>query len=178
MKKSKEKLNQPKHQDPYAIDRFSRIPMGVKVFLLKFWLAGAVYFFAGWGLFMNTVDKLDEILVIGVILGAVVDLFLNRLLNWMKTPEVDTDDYAFIHYKGFFSFLLNIVYCLAITVLIAYLYTGVNLALIAIFHLDDTSIPFGVEPIGFGLMFYAIDLLCVFIRVKITHFRRRKTHAA
>ena len=176
MKKSKNP-NEIKHPDPYAIDRVARIPTWLKVFLMKFWLAGAVYFFAGWGLFTNTIDKLDEILIIGVILGAVIDLFLNRILKWMKTPDMNTDKYLFVTYKGFFSFLLNILYAVAVTLIIAYAYTGINLAIIAIFHLQDTSIPFGVEPIGFGILFYLLDLLFVTIRVKISNLRRKKAHA-
>lgn len=162
--------------DPYSIDRFSRIPMWLKVLFLKFWLAGAVYYFVGWGLFINTTYGLDETLVVGVILGAIIDVFINRIIRMMSRPGLNTEKYIVVRYKGFFSFLVNILYGLLITLAVAYAYTGINLAIIAIFHLASDAIPVGVEPFGFGLLFYGFDSLSCWLRDLIA--KRRKPHVA
>ena len=66
----------------------------------------------------------------------------------------------FPNQKGMVSFFLNLVYALVLVACVYFLYSGINLMIVAIIGNADT-VPLGVEPILYGVFSMGFDLLFV-----------------
>ena len=61
-----------KDLDPYKIDKLAGLPSWLVVFLLKWWFAGAIYYFAWMGIFAISEDGSTEALIGGVSQGVYI----------------------------------------------------------------------------------------------------------
>jgi len=142
-----------------------RLSDWAKAVLIKIWFAGAVCFFFLWGLGNVIRDRLDQLLVVGVALGIVMDVLENNLYRfYAKTPGAN-DRWMMFPKKRYITFPLNILYCFLILFCVVMTYDAINAAVIAITGARDT-VPLGVGPILFGTFAAAWDLL--FIQMKRT----------
>ncbi len=146
------------------IPKKRKIPVWLRAVLIKAWFAGAVYFFIGWGLFINTTDQLDITLALGLVLGIITDVVVNNIFRGMKRKNIDYYKYMMFPRKKIASFFLNIIYAIILSFLIAYTYNFINYAAIKINSLPENSIVLGAEPILFGIFCVAYDML--FLAVK------------
>ena len=136
---------------------------GVKMAFVKFWFAGAVCFFFIWGLSGAMATELDMLFVTGTAMGIVTDMLTNNVLRFFeKTPGANSGWMMFPK-KGYISFPLNILYAYVVLFLVYCLYNVINLAAVH-FTGDPTSVFLGVEPIGFGLFYLAVDSLLIGIK--------------
>lgn len=161
--------------DPYSIDKFDKIPMGVKVFIAKWWIAGAVCYFGLWGLGLLISDSLDQALATGILLGAFIEILLNNVIRYLM-PDNDkakAKKYILITSKKYAAFILNLLYGIGMGFLIAYSYNLVNVGIIALFNLDPASVPLGTEPIIYGLFFFAYDFVFISIKNYIVNKRAK-----
>ena len=76
---SKEELEKYRTQSPI------RIPEVLKVCFLKWWFAGAMFYFCGFGLGLG--HWLDRWIVYSIVLGMVTDLLTNNLLRFLEKLE-------------------------------------------------------------------------------------------
>ncbi len=129
------------------------ISMAVKAVIFKFWFAGAVCFFFGFGL-GNYLSQENLILVLGAGLGAVKDLLENNALRFFEKTEGEASKYMFISTKKYWSIFLNVPYGLLILFVIIRCYELINLALASM--ITDFE-GFGYEPLLFGLLAMGID---------------------
>jgi len=143
-----------------------KLPPFVKAAFIKFWFGGAVYFFVGWGLFLNTSDQLDLVLVLGLALGLCTDLLVNNILRGMN-KDGDYSRYMMFPRKRFLSFLLNVIYGICLSFVVAYTYHFINIAAIGIFNLHETSVVLGAEPILYGVFCMSYDMLFLLIKKSI-----------
>ena len=165
LKNQQEQLD--KQYDPYKIDKLAGLPSWVVVFLLKWWFAGAIYYFAWMGIFAMSEDGSTEALLGGIILGAVMDILVNRIIRFVERENGTNEKYILIRTKKFYSFVMNMLYCVIVSFFITYGVGGViGLIAKAFGHEGDI----GLEPISFGLMFFAIDWICL----KIKHLINKK----
>ena len=141
-----------------------KLPAWLKVIIIKFWFAGAVYFFVGWGLFLNTIDQLDLTLAIGLVLGAITDLMVNRIFRSMEQGGNEYSIYMMFPKKNFANFLFNVLYGIILAFAVAYTYHFINVAAIHIKRLPETSVVLGAEPILFGVFCMAYDMLFLLIK--------------
>jgi len=74
-----------KQFDPYKTDFLGRVPAWLKALLVKWWFAGMVCFFFVWGLGIS--DSLDLMVLVGAVLGIVVDALVNPLFRYMETDK-------------------------------------------------------------------------------------------
>jgi len=162
--------------DPYSIDKFDKIPMGVKVFITKWWLAGAVCYFGSWGLGLLISDSLDQALATGIILGACIEILLNNIIRYLMPDKDKTkaNKYILITSKKYLAFILNLLYGIAMGFLIAYSYNYLNIGIISLFNLDPTSVPIGTEPILYGLFFYGFDFIFLSVKHYIMNIKNKK----
>lgn len=142
----------------------ARLPHWLKAVVLKAWFSGAVFYFIGWGLFIT--DQLDLTVVMGLILGLAMDLLLNRLLVFFETNRLEYRKYIFCYSKKFYSIPVNLIYGMLLSFLVAYTYNSINLILIAVQDLPADALPFGAEPILYGVFFTIYDM--IFIGIKNT----------
>lgn len=132
----------------------------VKVLIIKFWFAGAVCFFFIWGLSGYMADYLDTLVVTAIAMGIVTDVLTNNALRFFETTPGANDRYIMVTMRGYFSFILNILYAFVVMFLVYSMYALVNFTLISITGNTDT-IPLGVGPIFFGLFYLGADLLLI-----------------
>lgn len=138
-----------------------KLPQPVKVILLKAWFAGAVCYFILWGLGMYIYSLIDMLFIMGIVLGMVTDLLTNNVIRFIEaTPGENNKWLMFPNQKGMVSFFLNLVYALVLVACVYFLYSGINLMIVAIIGNADT-VPLGVEPILYGVFSMGFDLLFV-----------------
>lgn len=138
-----------------------KLPQPVKVILLKAWFAGAVCYFILWGLGMYIYSLIDMLFIMGIVLGMVTDLLTNNVIRFIEaTPGENNKWLMFPNQKGMVSFFLNLVYALVLVACVYFLYSGINLMIVAIIGNADT-VPLGVEPVLYGVFYMGFDLLFV-----------------
>lgn len=138
-----------------------KLPQPLKVILLKAWFAGAVCYFILWGLGMYIYSLIDMLFIMGIVLGMVTDLLTNNVIRFIEaTPGENNKWLMFPNQKGMVSFFLNLVYALVLVACVYFLYSGINLMIVAIIGNADT-VPLGVEPILYGVFYMGFDLLFV-----------------
>ena len=136
-----------------------KIPSSVKALFIKFWFNGAVCFFIFWGLGM-LISGLDMIVVLGVVLGMVNDLLVNNTFHFFSVTPGSNNKWMMFPERKFWTFFANIVYSTFVLVIIVWLYNAINIAINTIAGTNG-EIGFGVEPVAFGLMYMAVDMLFV-----------------
>ncbi len=130
----------------------------LKALLIKFWFYGAVYFFIGWGLFLVTSDQLDLVVILGLVMGAVNDLAVNRILRGMESPKLEYHPFMMVTSPKFYAFPINLLYGLLLSFMVAYTYNFINIAVISANGLSPDVVPFGAEPIMFGVFSVLYDI--------------------
>ncbi len=138
------------------------IPDAVKFLFIKAWFAGAVCFFFVWGL--GIVNPLDIVVIIGIILGMVTDLFTNNVLRFFEGTPGENDCWLMVHKRGVLGLLLNIVYSFLVLFCVVMLYNGIDLLLIAIAGSAEKALNLPIEPVMFGVFSMGFDMLFIGIR--------------
>lgn len=156
-----------KEIEKYTNKKKFHMPSLLKVVLLKFWFAGAVCYFVMWGLGMM-ISGLDLMVVLAIALGIVNDLMVNHVIRHFEAFPGAGDKYMMFTSKKFWTFFLNIIYCSVILFFIVQTYNIVNTLLVGDASTAE-SVPIGVEPILFGLLFVGFDTL--FIKIKKTFIK-------
>jgi len=149
-----------KEIEKYKSSKLGSIPVWVKALFIKFWFAGAVCFFFYWGLAMYLNSWLDQMFVFGVGLGIVTDLLTSNILKFISSSDKEYYPYMMFKSGKYWTFVANILYAF---ILLYLTYSIYNLL-----HLD-------VEPILFGIIYTALDML--FIKAKdwiVTKFNLRR----
>ena len=136
-----------------------KIPGWAIALFIKFWFKGAVCFFIFWGLGM-LVHGLDMIVVLGIVLGMVNDLLVNNAFHFFAVTPGSNNKWMMFPERKFWTFFANIVYSTFVLVIIVWLYNVINIAINTIAGTSG-EIGFGVEPIAFGLMYMAVDMLFI-----------------
>ena len=147
---SEEELNK------YRARRRKKLPQWLKVSLIKAWFYGSVCFFFLWGLGGYMADSLDLFFVTAIALGMVTDLLINTLLKYYAATDGANDWWMMVPRRGVAGFFLNILYAFVVLGLVDMVYNVVNVAILSVTHAADT-VPLGVEPILFGLLYMGVD---------------------
>lgn len=137
-----------------------QIPNTVKVLFLKAWFAGAVCYFILWGLGMYIYSLIDMLFIMGIVLGMVTDLMTNNVIRFIETTPGENNKWLMVSMKGMVSFFLNLVYAMVLVICVYFLYSGINLTIVAIIGNADT-VPLGVEPVLYGVFYMGFDILFV-----------------
>lgn len=169
-----------KQFDPYKTDFLAKVPAWLKAIFVKFWFAGMVCFFFMFGIGLQ---DLDAVVLIGIVLGVVVDVLVNPLFRFMETDRHEYNAYMMFPFpfKAIWTFFANVFYYLIISICINYCYFGVNELLNVIKGTADTYY-LGVEPLSFGLFAVTVDM--IFIGLKdgivclVRHIKKGKKENA
>jgi hypothetical protein len=127
-----------------------------KALLFRMWAAGAVCFFAAWGRRgaeeVGNAFSLDLIAGLAVILllaeWIIVEPCVRLLFNTGR--RIPPGKWGL---SRLFSSLLHIVKITVILLLIVGAYYCLNIFCIAVFKLDENSVPVPLEPILFGILY-------------------------
>lgn len=155
-----------KNQKPWRQYTRGHWPAWLKAVLLKWWAAGAVLFFVGWGLPWN-LNAIDLAVLLGVVMGVFTDLILNNILRVFAHGQGECDPYMMWGQGGVKSLVLNVLHSVLVMVLVVATYNIINAAIISLAGLEPTAVPFGVEPVFFGVIFLGYDMLLLLIKRRI-----------
>lgn len=151
-----------------------KIPDPVKALFIKFWFNGAVYFFIGFGL-SEFIHQDDLILVLGLVIGMVTDILVNNAFRFIAITPDSNNKWMMFPQKKFWTFLANMGYAVVITWLVAWIYSLLTMALMAM-GIDGG---FGAEPISFGIFYVAVDMAFIGIKnliIKIINDAKEKAN--
>ncbi len=149
--------------DPYKVDRFSRIPALIKAIFIKFWFAGMVCYFVMMGLKIG--NDLDRLVLVGAVLGVVVDVLVNPLFRYMESDRREYNAYMMFPFpfRAFWTFFTNLIYYIFVLVCVNFCYLGLN-ELLNLIKGTTEVIHLGVEPLLFGVITVACDMLFIGIK--------------
>ncbi len=144
--------------EKYGARKKKGIPNWLKVGFIKFWFAGAVYFFMVMGLGLS--HPLDQIIIAGIVLGMVTDLLTNNMLRFTAQTDGANDKWMMFPSKRYATFLFNIPYAMLLTFLTLVIYAGVDGVVNLIAGTQGVKYLMG-EPVTFGLFYMLCDLALV-----------------
>lgn len=152
--------------DPYKVDKLSRIPTWIKVFFVKFWVAGAICYFFLWGLGNYITNNLDMLVMLGIALGIITDVFVNSAFLHFESDKKEYHKYMIVPVscKKVWTLLINIPLGIIEMYLVYYFYVLTNYLWALINNLPMDTITINVEPLLFGLFYLIIDL--IFLGIK------------
>ena len=139
----------------------AKIPSWVKALFIKFWFNGAVCFFIFWGLGMLIPNILDMLIVFGVVLGLVTDIFVNNIFRFIENYPGQNKKWMLIPKKANWTIFVNVAYSILVLFCVFYLYNFINFVII---DQMGGEVMFGVEPIAFGLPYLAVDMFFISIK--------------
>ena len=154
-------------QKPWKQYTKSRWPAWLKALVLKWWSAGAVMFFVGWGITISIADALDTAILLGIAAGVFTDLIINSIIELFEHEKGECEWLIMWRRNKLSSLFLNIVHSVLVCLLVAYSYQFANVIAISTQGLDPTKIVFPVEPIFFGILYLGYDLLIITIKQKV-----------
>lgn len=160
-----------KQFDPYKTDFLSKVPTWIKAFFVKAWFAGMVCLFFMFGINLQDVDA---ILLIGIVLGIIVDVLVNPMLRYFESDKHEYNAYIMFPFpfKALWTFFANVIYYLVVAYSVNLCYLGVNELVNAIKGTQGMYY-LGVEPIMFGIFAFITDMLFIGIKDGIVALVKR-----
>lgn len=157
--------------DPYRRDKLAFLPVWLKAIFIKWWFAGAVCFFIMWGIGLQ--DE-DAILLVGIVLGIVVDVLVNPIFRMMESDRKEYNAYIMFPFpfKKYWTFFTNIIYYVAVVFVVNFGYLGVN-QLVNLIKQTSGIYYVGVEPLLFGTFSLAADMAFIGIKDLIVFLVKR-----
>ncbi|HHW79426.1 MAG TPA: hypothetical protein GX742_01340 [Acholeplasmataceae bacterium] len=149
---------------PYKSNRISNWPTSLKVFILKTWTAGMVFYFIFMSLEIFSALRAheDRWLIVIMVIIILNEYLINNLIKSMEQDKTILNKHAmFINDK--WSMIYNIGYIflvVIITILLGGLIIGSGISLSKITMPQEAAT---WEPFTFGLLYYLIDTSLIFI---------------
>ncbi len=166
-----------KQFNPYKLDRLSRVPTWIKALVIKFWFAGMVCYIIGMGLGSIITNDENRIILTGVVLGIVVDVLVNPAMRYFQSSDNEYDAYMMFPFpfKKYWTFLTNVIYYVAVSFVVTYMYQGINLLIDVINGTAASSnINVGVEPLLYGVFTVIADMAFIGIKDLIVYLVKKK----
>ncbi|MBR2545673.1 MAG: hypothetical protein IKE93_05845 [Erysipelotrichaceae bacterium] len=138
----------------YKSSKLGSLPTWIKALFIKFWFAGAACFFFYWGLSAYIPNWLDQMLVLGVGTGILTDILTNNVLRFFSGEEKEYYPYMMFPSGKYWTFIANIAYAFLLLTLTILVYRILKV---------------GVEPLLFGIIYTAFDMLFITLKHKITN---------
>lgn len=151
------------------------IPSWLKIVFIKFWFSGAICYFFLWGL-GTYLAGLDLMVVVTIGLGVSIDLMVNHLLHSLEPQKGAYDKWMFVRVRKWYSIFLNVIYAGVVLFCVVQTYNAINRLIVGEITADK-KVAFGVEPLGFGLLFMGFDMLLITIKntfIKIVRDAEKK----
>ena len=142
-----------------------KIPDWIKALFIKFWFNGAVCFFIFWGLSLMITNFLDMMVVFGIVLGIVTDIFVNNIFRFIENYPGQNSKWMMFPKKKFWTFFANIAYAMVVLLGVFYLYNAINYMILG--PSADGAFFLAVEPIVFGLLYLLVDMALISIKKMI-----------
>jgi hypothetical protein len=159
-------IEQKQPQAPKKLP-FASIPAVLKSIIIKFWSAGALFFFFMMSHLTLTIARLDLLVAYGLALGLFINLIINKVLRSFDEGDGKHLKYIIFSKKNLAFILADLVYGIVCVFLIVFAYQGINMLINHIGDFENTHIGFPPEPIGVGIFFVLIDFVFVLLKMLI-----------
>lgn len=179
MKKEKEERGQINEPSPYKVGAFAKVPSWIKILLLKYWAAGAVFFFIGFGgsFIWSKANQEDStifltlMLIVGYALAQ--EYIVKQVVRLMRNSRDDTYYYNLINIKGTISFFLNLLVApfIIIPIVLLYSYLGSKGLNLSIFGME------GIDPFTFALAAVVLDFIYLFGKNVVNNMIKKHRYA-
>lgn len=152
--------------DPYSVDKLARVPLVLKILVLKYWLGGAAAYFIFMGLnsMLGQERTIDSYFIFCIILGMFADLIVNRFIRMMGTSKKPTDKYIFVSGTSFVTLFLNILYTVVLFIMMFYAWSLLDLIFNFESHETFRKYIYFEEPFTFALLYVLADSLALAIK--------------
>lgn len=126
---------------------------------IRWWAAGAIYFFIGWGTNLGNQETIiDFAFTLGLVLGLfnilIVNPALRMLFNMGKKRPKEENTY----WQKLSDYLVELIRNILIVFTVAWIYVGINIALVNLRSLPAGTTPLVGEPILFGVFYLLVFL--------------------
>lgn len=174
---SKKVKDNSQNQNPYKLDKLSKIPSWLIILLLKYWAAAAAVFFSVIGGLDIGIDfsgsQGDPVAAVAtsiqiiVLLALFISLFINYIIRpfvrMMYNKRNNTYRYNMVNFKGFLSFIVCFLYHIVLSVIL-YFITIFLASHNLILDLFGTTGGSGIEPFTYGFCYIIVDFIFLFIK--------------
>ncbi len=128
--------------------------------LIRWWSAGAVYFFIGWGTQLgNQSSIIDFVLTLGLVMGIFNMLIVNPALRMAFNLGPSQRPASHAISQRISDYLVEIINNIFIVFVVSQLYIGLNKLINLIFNLPADTVTIPGEPILFGVFYIIVWLL-------------------
>ena len=146
--------------------------------IIRWWAAGAVYFFIGWGTSVgNQSSMLDFVFSLGVAMGLFNMLFINPGLRMAFNLHPNGRPKSHALSQRVSDYLVEILKNIMIMFFIALMYVAINSAINAAYNLPADNISVPGEPILFGIFYVIvwviIDRIWLRLRQAFSNYQKR-----
>jgi hypothetical protein len=128
--------------------------------LIRWWAAGAVYFFIGWGTFLGSQrSSIDLMFTLGLVMGLFNILIINPVLRMMfyLGPRRPAHENTFMQRMS--DHLVELIKSMGIVFIVFLVYITINQALVTLLRLPEDAVPLPGEPVLFGLFYLLVFLV-------------------
>lgn len=148
--------------EKYGAKSKKGFPDWLKMGFIKFWFAGAVFYFMLMGLPLQNV--LDRVVILGIVLGMATDLLTNNVIRFIASTDGANDRWLMFAKERYITFFLNMLYAILLcAVVFLGIYPGIDLVCNLVRGTRGVEY-FIMEPLGFGLSYMLVDLLLVWVK--------------
>ena len=173
--------------NPYEVDKLSKVPSWLKLLLLKYWAAAAASFLLfgvaelGMKVYDDTLEgaarvSIQLVVMLGLFLAILMNYVLRPMTRLMYNRRDNTYRYNLINFKGLKSFLVALVYNLAISILICIIIVDVLSPHGLVFDPFGTTGGIGIEPFTVGFIYLFIDGIVLIIKGLIIRIYQRSKY--
>ena len=136
--------------------------------IARWWAAGAVYFFIGWGTNLGRQESIiDFVFILGLVMGLFNALILNPALRMFFNIRPTRPPSENTNWQRMSDYFVEIIKNIFIVFIVALIYIWINRGLISLFDLSSDAVPLPGEPILFGLFYVLVYVLLEWIVRKI-----------
>ena len=129
--------------------------------IIRWWAAGAVYFFIGWGTFLGSqISTIDFVVALGLIMGLFNILIINPGLRLLFNIGTKRPAHENTFWQRLSDHLVELLKNIFIMFVVATIYRLINQVLITLRSLPADAVPLPGEPILFGV-FYVFVFVCL-----------------
>lgn len=135
--------------------------------IFRWWAAGAVYFFIGWGTNLGQQDSMiDFVFFLGLVMGLFNAFIVNPSLKMVFNIAPTRPPSENTNWQRMSDYFVELIKNIFIVFVVAMMYVAINSALIALLDLPETAVPLPGEPILFGLFYVFIYALLEWLTKK------------
>lgn len=129
------------------------------ILLIRWWIAGAVYFFIGWGTQVGQGSLISFVMRLGIVLGLMNMIFVNPAIRMMFNVAPKFIPGTRTVMQRISDYLVEFIKSIFIVLMVALIYIVINRVLITLLGLPSDAVPLPGEPILFGAFYVFVFVL-------------------